>query len=239
MRPSPSSRRPLIISLALHAALLGMMTAWASTGIPDRSGESVVVAELELTQTGEPEGPPAPPPPEPDPAPPDPPQPVFTPPPIVRPEATPIARREPPPKPVRRVRPTAAPAPWPDRSVPSDLGTAASATASETPRAVAGDDASLAAEYLRTLRARLERARVYPMEARDRGWSGAATVRFVIGRDGSVERLELVAGSGKRVLDEAALDAVRRASPFPSFPPELRRETLDLTLPVAFRLDDE
>jgi len=99
--------------------------------------------------------------------------------------------------------------------------------------------AALVTEYVRKLRARLERVRVYPTEARDRGWSGTTSVRFVIARDGSVEKLELVAGSGRRVLDEAALDTVRRASPFPSFPPELGSTALDLTLPIAFRLDDE
>jgi len=247
--PSPL-RLPLIASLALHLAVFGMVAAWASNATPDRSDEGFVLAELDLVVPSEPEGPPAPPatdpvqepvlPTPPDPSPIPPPPPVETiaetiveaPPPEPLPNRpAPVARSNPPrpEKPARRSKSAAAP------SSPSlsAIGTTESASATE------GDDATASSEYLRKLRARLERARAYPIEARDRGWSGTASVRFSIGRDGGVEKLELTTGSGRRLLDEAALETVRRAAPFPALPPEIKRETLDLTLPVAFRLDDE
>jgi len=253
--PSPL-RLPLIASLALHLAIFGMVAAWASNAPPDQSEEGFVLAELDLVVPSEPEGPPASPAtdpvpepilpilPEPSPIPPPPPmetiaEPIVEAPPL---EPTPspptaVTRSHPPrpEKPARRTKPAAAPS----SPSPSATGTAESASTPEPPRAMEGNDAAPSSEYLRKLRTRLERARAYPIEARDRGWSGTASVRFSIGRDGGVEKLELAAGSGRRLLDEAALETVRRAAPFPAFPPEIKRETLDLTLPVAFRLDDE
>jgi protein TonB len=49
---------------------------------------------------------------------------------------------------------------------------------------------------------------VYPPEAREQKISGAVVLRAVIGEDGSVQNLSVV--SGPKILQEAALDAVRQ-----------------------------
>jgi protein TonB len=90
--------------------------------------------------------------------------------------------------------------------------------------------------YQAQVLAHLSRHRVYPPEARDSGTTGIARVQFALGRDGRVLSVSLVGGSGERILDEAALDMVRRASPFPSFPTGLAQSRMDFAAPIRFDL---
>lgn len=62
----------------------------------------------------------------------------------------------------------------------------------------------------------LEKFKRYPLAARRA--VGKTTVRFVINRGGVVTDAQVVRSSGNAVLDQAALDIVHRASPFPKFP---------------------
>lgn len=72
----------------------------------------------------------------------------------------------------------------------------------------------------------------YPSQARRMGWQGVAKFSFIIDRDGSVESIRLVAGSGYPMLDEAAEKAIRNAEPFlPA--PEVR---VRIVIPIVFRL---
>jgi TonB family protein len=62
--------------------------------------------------------------------------------------------------------------------------------------------------------ARLERTRYvppeYPMEARQRGLSGAVELTFTVGADGRVSDVNVESATPPRVFDEAAVDAVRK-----------------------------
>jgi periplasmic protein TonB len=51
---------------------------------------------------------------------------------------------------------------------------------------------------------------VYPPAAAARGWQGRVTLRLHIAADGAVEAVDLVATSGHRELDDAALRAVEQ-----------------------------
>ena len=62
----------------------------------------------------------------------------------------------------------------------------------------------------------LQRFKRYPRAAQ--GASGTVMVRFVLDRAGRVTDTVVTKSSGNRVLDEEALDTLRRASPFPPFP---------------------
>jgi TonB family protein len=74
-----------------------------------------------------------------------------------------------------------------------------------------GDGDSIIAEILR----RIEKAKRYPRMARKMGIEGQATVRFRIKADGKVEGVELMESSGSEILDQASLETVQRAAPFP------------------------
>lgn len=83
---------------------------------------------------------------------------------------------------------------------------------------------------LRSIRTRIEEARIYPEEARRDGIQGTVELRFRIASDGSVEAVEILRSSGSRLLDEASEQTIRRAAPYPVVPGWLR-------LPLSYRLD--
>lgn len=79
-------------------------------------------------------------------------------------------------------------------------------------------EAMAKAEAARNLavRQRLEQFKHYPISARRRGIEGAVDVSFRLNEQGRAEDMQLVSGSGYDILDEAALDTVHRAEPFPA-----------------------
>ena len=80
---------------------------------------------------------------------------------------------------------------------------------------------------------RIQRSLRYPSSAKRRGISGTPTVRFRIDEGGNLTSIALLKSSGYPELDEAALDAVRRAAPFRAD----GRPPLDtFTAPIAFDL---
>jgi protein TonB len=66
--------------------------------------------------------------------------------------------------------------------------------------------------------------------ARREGLQGTAELRFRIAADGSVEAVEILRSSGHQLLDEIALQTVRRAGPYPFYDGWLR-------IPLEYRLD--
>ena len=62
---------------------------------------------------------------------------------------------------------------------------------------------------------RIERAKRYPKVARRMGIEGKTTVRFKLKPNGKVDSVEVVGSSGSDILDQASLETVQRAVPFP------------------------
>jgi len=69
---------------------------------------------------------------------------------------------------------------------------------------------------LAAVRAGIKRTAVYPALARARHWQGRSVLSFTLLADGTIDHLVVRQGSGYPCLDEAALEAVRRAAPFPA-----------------------
>jgi protein TonB len=151
---------------------------------------------------------------------------------------TALARLDPAPNvdPVAASEPVSAPAPAPaPRAAPA---LAPAPAARREPRAAsAGAQQAAAAppHYLTQVMARLQAAQRFPEQSRARGEEGRAVVRFAIRRDGALGEARLAASSGHAALDQAALEAVRRAAPFP--PPPIAGGTLTLTAPMRFRIE--
>ncbi len=61
------------------------------------------------------------------------------------------------------------------------------------------------------------------------------TVRFSVTSSGGLASVAVVRGSGSSEIDARALDAVRRAAPFPKFPPGTNRNSWQFTVPLEFR----
>ena len=90
--------------------------------------------------------------------------------------------------------------------------------------------------YLEMVRVRIEKYKCYPEKAKKHQIEGAVVVGFVIGLDGVVKDEKVVKNSGHRVLDDAAIKAVRESSPFTRPPRRLFEGEVRLTITIVFEL---
>ena len=83
------------------------------------------------------------------------------------------------------------------------------------------------AYYLQAWRRRVEAVGNlnYPEEARQKQLYGDLKLLVTIRPDGSLQNVRVIASSGHKVLDDAALRIVRMAAPYPPFPTEMRKST--------------
>ena len=72
--------------------------------------------------------------------------------------------------------------------------------------------------YFASIKRKIELVWQYPQEAVNAGLQGELTVDFVIGRTGALESVELLQGSGYKILDEEALGSIRKAAPYNPIP---------------------
>jgi len=127
------------------------------------------------------------------------------------------------------------------QNAPLPASTAGAASAAPESEGATGDASAamdVRTEYLAGVVARLLRARRYPWRARQRRIEGVLKVSLTICADGSVDGVRVLASSGSRILDQAALEMVERASPFAPIPKALGTEEIRVSVPVAFRLHD-
>jgi protein TonB len=76
----------------------------------------------------------------------------------------------------------------------------------------------------------------YPAQAVRQGWQGTVLLRVRVLQNGAVESVEVVRSSGKKLLDDAAIQTVERWV----FAPSTRGSTpVDgfATVPIEFKLD--
>ncbi|MEM1079347.1 MAG: energy transducer TonB [Pseudomonadota bacterium] len=176
---------------------------------------------------------PPPPPPPPEPQPPEP---------NIAPEDMPDAAKTPPPRrperkpqvqePVRTAQPKAAPPPPQAEQRAKGSGAASSAGAgkqADVATLAPGARDRLMNRWGGKIRARVERRK--PRGTRDKG---TAIVRLVVSADGQLVGLSLARSSGVQTIDEAALNAVRRAGRFPKAPKDLGTGRHTFTLPIKF-----
>ena len=81
---------------------------------------------------------------------------------------------------------------------------------------------------------RLNGALRYPSGAKTAHLVGETTVSFSVDGSGRASAISVVASSGDDVLDQAAIAAVRRASPFPPIPSAAGRSAWPFTVTLAF-----
>lgn len=91
--------------------------------------------------------------------------------------------------------------------------------------------------YLTAVFARVQQAKRYPAKAQARGDQGRAVVSISIRRNGALAEARLVRSSGSSLLDEATLEAMRRAAPFPPLPPDVAGSVLVLSVPMNFTIE--
>lgn len=113
---------------------------------------------------------------------------------------------------------------------------------SAQPQAVTGIDLAqenrLKKTYGLSISKEIKRFQKYPPPAQRRGWEGTAEVLLQISAEGKVVSITLGKSSGRDILDKEALDMVRRASPLPQAPLDLRGRALVVSVPIVFKLQN-
>ena len=90
--------------------------------------------------------------------------------------------------------------------------------------------------YIAALMRHLKRYKQYPASLKKNHIEGKPVIRFSINKSGQVTSVEVKRRSQSAELDQTAMDVFRRASPLPKIPSELERETLTMSLPIAYSL---
>lgn len=86
------------------------------------------------------------------------------------------------------------------------------------------------------IRERIASAKTYPPAARQAGQEGKVLVAFVLGKDGRILDLAVDRSSSHERLDQAAVQAVKNAGPYPPIPEKLGRDSISFKLPISFNL---
>jgi protein TonB len=162
----------------------------------------------------------------------------------VRPEPQPVPRAEPPPVQAAQprmepeTRPVQPPAPPVVTATVPPAPVAVPSPAPSQPVAQNKElvDPSLLLTYGQSISREIKRYQKYPPVAQRKGWEGTAEVLLQIAPDGKVTGITLGKSSGRSILDEEALNMVRKASPLPQAPQNLRGRELTVTVPIVFKL---
>lgn len=96
------------------------------------------------------------------------------------------------------------------------------------------------AAYMEAWRAKVERVGNlnYPEEAKRRRMTGSLVLDVVLRNDGSVKEVVVMRPSGYKILDDAAVRIVQLASPFASFPADIRTEVDELSITRTWKFNE-
>jgi protein TonB len=90
--------------------------------------------------------------------------------------------------------------------------------------------------YYEAFRRRVQESLRYPLAARRQGLSGRVELEVLVEPSGRIRAVRVISSSSHPVLDDAALQAVRRLPPEP-LPDRLPRRPLRIILPLGFELE--
>ena len=127
----------------------------------------------------------------------------------------------------------------PTEATPAPRTTAAPKAERQAPAASAvssGASAAAIASYNQLVAAHLQRFKQYPPAAKAAGQQGVARLAFTLSRGGQVLASRLAGSSGHGGLDAETMAMVRRAQPFPAFPPDMKQASMSFSVPVAFAI---
>jgi protein TonB len=89
--------------------------------------------------------------------------------------------------------------------------------------------------YLRHFRQRVQESLIYPLAARRQGLGGTVELHVWLEATGRVRDVQVARSSSHSVLDDAAVETIRRLGPMP-FPDSLPRRPLLIRLPLVYEL---
>ena len=119
----------------------------------------------------------------------------------------------------------------------TDAPEVASTPAPNVETTMAGEvDANLLERYRLALIDAARRYKRYPISALERGWQGRVEVRLVVGSSGEIRNALIRKSSNYQVLDDQALDMVKKGTGREPIPPALHGREFTLDIPVIFEL---
>ena len=95
---------------------------------------------------------------------------------------------------------------------------------------------SLRKGFISQVRSNITKPKYYTRTARKRGLEGKPIVAFVLGDKGELINLSLAQPSDHKVLNDAALETIRRGAPYPPIPVQLKEKLINFKLPVSYIL---
>lgn len=160
------------------------------------------------------------------------------------PRARPKPRATPRPQAAVPTVPAPAPAPAPEPAASRPEPPAVAEAASPAPAAPlrrdatpppAWDGATLQ-QYRTGLITFAKQFKRYPAQAMERGWEGRVEIRITVRPTGAVDSARVKTPSGYQILDDQALDMVKRALARTPVPPALLGREFSVDIPVIFEL---
>ncbi len=91
--------------------------------------------------------------------------------------------------------------------------------------------------YSQLIQVRILEGLIYPPAAKGSGFQGITTLSLKLSYKGDLLESKIQGSSGYKVLDDNALRAAKRASPYPPFPPAIIEKELWVNIPIAYQLD--
>jgi protein TonB len=99
-------------------------------------------------------------------------------------------------------------------------------------------DAGTLDQYKLALIIATRRYKRYPAIAMEKGWQGRVEVHMVIGANGMIASAAIKTGSGHDILDNQALDMLKKGNTTVPIPASLRGREFSIDIPVIFDLDN-
>jgi protein TonB len=90
-------------------------------------------------------------------------------------------------------------------------------------------------EYARKISQQIRRNLVYPWVAKEGNLEGSLRVALRVYYTGQLLDVAVKESSGHAVLDESAVNVVKKLAPYPPFPPEMKQRELWIDLPIAYK----
>ncbi|MDH3376967.1 MAG: energy transducer TonB [Gammaproteobacteria bacterium] len=91
--------------------------------------------------------------------------------------------------------------------------------------------------YQSSVRERIEKAKFYPRKAKRLRREGAVSVQFSIAENGQLAELQVSDSSNVPELDRAALEAVKKSSPFPPLPAHFPNDRWPFDVTLIYELN--
>jgi protein TonB len=87
---------------------------------------------------------------------------------------------------------------------------------------------------MKSVQLKIINAVYYPQEAKDYGWEGTVNLILRITAEGNLKDVKILQSSGFKLLDDTAIETVKKQAPYPPFPPEVRFEELKVQVPIVY-----